>query len=186
VSLSKKPIRTDEIIHNNKGKIISRKKNPIKKDENIVSSSFKKKIKHREKNIELSELSSSLNSIHLNNNNNNTNNNKSDLQGTLSVSGLSFSSLNESFINLNYSQTNSTKSFSSAKTLVQFQKMNQISDSESNKQDQKSVVSPSSIEKLKLNTVIDSVGFLLFPSAKFVNMAFKDLLIEYNLFDLFQ
>ena len=119
-------------------------------------------------------------------NNNNNNNNKSDLQGTLSVSGLSFSSLNESFINLNYSQTNSTKSFSSAKTLVQFQKMNQISDSESNKQDQKSVVSPSSIEKLKLNTVIDSVGFLLFPSAKFVNMAFKDLLIEYNLFDLFQ
>jgi hypothetical protein len=64
--------------------------------------------------------------------------------------------------------------------------MSQISDSESNKQDQKSVVSPSSIEKLKLNTVIDSVGFLLFPSAKFVNMAFKDLIIEYNLFDLFQ
>ena len=183
MSLSKKPIRTDEIIHNNKGKIINRKKNPIKKDENIISSSFKKKITNREKNIELSELSSSLNSIHLNNNNNN---NKSDLQGTLSVSGLSFSSLNESFINFNYSQTNSAKSFSSAKTLVQFEKMNQLSDSESNKQDKKSVVSPSSIEKLKLQTVIDSVGFLLFPSSKFVNMAFKELLTEYNLFDLFQ
>jgi hypothetical protein len=63
------------------------------------------------------------------------------------------------------------------------EKMNQLSDSESNKQDKKSVVSPSSIEKLKLQTVIDSVGFLLFPSSKFVNMAFKELLTEYNLFD---
>lgn len=41
-------------------------------------------------------------------------------------------------------------------------------------------------EKLKIRSIVDAVGFLIFPSAGFINKAFKDLLIENGLFELFK
>lgn len=41
-------------------------------------------------------------------------------------------------------------------------------------------------EKLKINNVVESVGYLIFPSSGYINMAFKSLLIEYSLFELFK
>ena len=41
-------------------------------------------------------------------------------------------------------------------------------------------------EKLKINNVVESVGHLIFPSSGYINMAFKSLLIEYSLFELFK
>lgn len=117
----------------------------------------------------------------------------------LSISFTSFSasssSSTESIIDINLSVANSTKSFSSSKTLVQFEKMQNINDSDTIEEvkPKSNESSPSlaaavatNTEKLKLQNVIDSVGFLLFPSSKFVNIAFKELLMEFNLWDLFQ
>jgi hypothetical protein len=41
-------------------------------------------------------------------------------------------------------------------------------------------------EKLKLQSIIEAVGFILFPSAGFMNLALKDLLVEHGLFENFQ
>ena len=43
-----------------------------------------------------------------------------------------------------------------------------------------------SVEKLKIQSIVEAVGFILFPSAGYLNLAFKDLLIENNLFEIFQ
>lgn len=42
------------------------------------------------------------------------------------------------------------------------------------------------IEKLKLQSIIEAVGFLMFPSSSYTYLAFKELLIENNLFDMFR
>ena len=49
-----------------------------------------------------------------------------------------------------------------------------------------SKVSIESGEKLKIQSVVEAVGFVLFPSAGFTNLAFKQLLIEINLFESFK
>ncbi len=41
-------------------------------------------------------------------------------------------------------------------------------------------------EKLKLQSIVEAVGFILFPSAGFIYRALKDLLVENKLFDNFQ
>jgi hypothetical protein len=49
-----------------------------------------------------------------------------------------------------------------------------------------SSISIESGEKLKIQSVVEVVGFLLFPSAGLTNLAFKELLIEINLFESFK
>ena len=41
-------------------------------------------------------------------------------------------------------------------------------------------------EKLRINTITEAVGFLIFPSSGYINLAFKNLLIENCLFELFK
>ncbi|CAF0741320.1 unnamed protein product [Brachionus calyciflorus] len=41
-------------------------------------------------------------------------------------------------------------------------------------------------DKLKLQSIIEAVGFILFPSALHVNQALKDLLIDYKAYDSFK
>ncbi len=41
-------------------------------------------------------------------------------------------------------------------------------------------------EKLKIQSIVEAVGFILFPSAGFVNMAFKDLLTQNSLINNFE
>jgi hypothetical protein len=41
-------------------------------------------------------------------------------------------------------------------------------------------------EKLKISTITEAVGFLLFPSSGYINIAFKDILTENSLFELFK
>ena len=41
-------------------------------------------------------------------------------------------------------------------------------------------------DKLKLQSIVEAVGFILFPSSGFFNLAFKELLVETGLFDSFQ
>lgn len=41
-------------------------------------------------------------------------------------------------------------------------------------------------DKLKLQSIVEAVGFILFPSQGFINLAFKDLLHENGLLDGFQ
>ena len=47
-------------------------------------------------------------------------------------------------------------------------------------------VSFSNSEKLKIQSIVDAVGFILFPSSGLLNLALKDLLIENDLFNDFQ
>ena len=55
----------------------------------------------------------------------------------------------------------------------------------SSKEDVKSTKSDN-FDKLKLRSIVDTIGFVLFPSAGFTHKAFKLLLVEQRLFDLFQ
>ncbi len=129
----------------------------------------------------------------------------------LSITFSSFSSVSSSSsstdsivgLNASLSLSNSIKSFSSVKTLVQLDNMNKLTEQDNNDKNKISkfessdsnannlVTTPGSVfslssEKLKLQAVIDAVGFLLFPSAQYVNFAFKELLCELNLLELFQ
>lgn len=58
-----------------------------------------------------------------------------------------------------------------------------IEEDETRKNSQTSIDSG---EKLKIQSVVEAVGFLLFPSAGFTNLAFKQLLVEINLFESFK
>ncbi len=49
-----------------------------------------------------------------------------------------------------------------------------------------SSISIESGEKLKIQSVVEAVGFIIFPSAGLTNLAFKELLIEINLFESFK
>ena len=130
----------------------------------------------------------------------------------LSITFSSFSSISSSSsstdsivgLNASLSLSNSIKSISSAKTLIQLdKKMNTITELTDNEEKKpskalssssnanNSITTPGSVfslnlEKLKLQAVIDAVGFLLFPSSHYVNFAFKELLCELDLFELFQ
>ena len=55
----------------------------------------------------------------------------------------------------------------------------------SSKEDVKSLKSEN-FDKLKLRSIVDTIGFVLFPSAGFTHKAFKLLLMEKHLYDLFQ
>ena len=44
----------------------------------------------------------------------------------------------------------------------------------------------SSNEKLKIQSIVEAVGFFIFPSAGYLNLAFRDLLREIKLYDSFQ
>ncbi len=41
-------------------------------------------------------------------------------------------------------------------------------------------------QKLKIKSIVEAVGFLIFPSSGFINKAFRNLLVENCLFDLFK
>ena len=41
-------------------------------------------------------------------------------------------------------------------------------------------------EKLKIQSVVEAVGFFIFPSSGFINLAFRELLTEMKLFESFQ
>jgi hypothetical protein len=41
-------------------------------------------------------------------------------------------------------------------------------------------------EKLNMNSVLEAVGFLVFPEARFTNLAFKQVLVEIDLFESFK
>jgi hypothetical protein len=60
-------------------------------------------------------------------------------------------------------------------------------DSASSKRDStKSDEGSNKNEKLKLQSIVEAVGFILFPSAGFINRALKDLLIENGMLENFQ
>lgn len=97
-------------------------------------------------------------------------------------------------LNNSLSLTNSAKSVASSKTVTEAKMQSstntttsdtRLAETKSTSTDDQTQFSLSS-DKLKLHTLIDSVGFLLFPSAKFVNLAYKELLKEYNLYDILQ
>ena len=58
--------------------------------------------------------------------------------------------------------------------------------SASNDEASSNEASISSNEKLKIQSIVEAVGFFIFPSAGYLNLAFRDLLREIKLYDSFQ
>jgi hypothetical protein len=49
-----------------------------------------------------------------------------------------------------------------------------------------SSIDSAKLNKLKLNSIVNAVGFFMFPSASLINLALKGFLIEHGLYDLFE